>query len=89
MFGGTAFMVDDKMCVGTFRNGLMTRVAPEEVDELLKRPATEQMKQAGRTMVGYLMVSPEGFDLDDDLDFWVQKCLEFNPHAKASKRRKK
>lgn len=39
MFGGVCFMVDDKMCFGTYRGGLMVRVEPQETDELLKRPA--------------------------------------------------
>ncbi len=88
MFGGTAFMVDDKMCFGTFRNGVMVRVNPDDVETLLKRPATEQMMQANRTMVGYLMVEGAGYDMDEDLEFWVEQCLAWNPHAKASKRRK-
>ncbi|MCB9347510.1 MAG: hypothetical protein H6573_08325 [Lewinellaceae bacterium] len=34
MFGGDCFMVDDKMCFGTYKGGIMARVAPEEADEL-------------------------------------------------------
>jgi hypothetical protein len=40
-----------------------------------------------RPMIGYLYVSPEGVDLDKDLDKWVKRCLEFNPKAKASKKK--
>ena len=89
MFGGNCFMVDDKMCFGTFKGGLMVRVDPEEFEALIVRPGTEQMVQNGREMKGYLWVAPEGYDLDEDLEFWINKCLEFNPKAKASKKRRK
>lgn len=88
MFGGTCFMVDDKMCFGTFRGGLMARVGPDEVDVMVKRTGAEQMMQGSREMKGYLFIQPEGYDMDEDLEFWVKKCLEFNPKAKASKKKK-
>ncbi len=89
MFGGICFMVDEKMCFGTFRNGLMVRVNPDEVEELLKKEHTEQMMQRDRIMKGYILVSPEGYDLDTELSFWVNKCIEWNPNAKSSKKKKK
>ena len=42
-----------------------------------------------RPMKGYLYISPEGIDMDDDLDKWIIRCLEFNPKAKSSKKRNK
>ncbi|MEO1257814.1 MAG: TfoX/Sxy family protein [Bacteroidota bacterium] len=89
MFGGIGFMVDDKMCIGIYKVGLMARVDPEKVGELVKRKGAEQMIHGGRTMKGYLTIFPEGYDLDDDLEFWVLKCLEFNPKTKKSKKKKK
>jgi TfoX/Sxy family transcriptional regulator of competence genes len=88
MFGGNCFMVDDKMCFGTYKGGLMVRIAPEEEKELVKRHGAETMVHGDRPMVGYLFVRPEGYDTDDDLEFWLKKCLEFNPRAKASKKSK-
>ena len=32
-----------------------------------------------------VFVSPEGVDLDDDLEDWIEMALDFNPKAKASK----
>lgn len=40
-----------------------------------------------RPMKGYLFVEPEGFDFEEDLEFWIDKCLAFNPEAKSSKKR--
>lgn len=89
MFGGICFMVDDKMLMGTYKGGIMARVDPIEVDELLTREGATQMIHGGKPMTGYLMLDPEAYDLDTDLEFWVKKCLEFNPKAKSSKKRKK
>lgn len=38
---------------------------------------------------GYIFVTPDGFDTDNDLSYWMDLCLQFNPLAKASKPRKK
>ena len=88
MFGGVCFMVDDKMCFGTYQGGLMVRVEPAESEELERRKGAGPMLHGGRPMKGYLFIKPEGYDLEEDLDFWIQKCLEFNPKAKASKKKK-
>jgi len=88
MFGGVTFMVDDKMCFGPFRDGLMVRIDPDEEETLLKRDHVEQMIMKNTPMKGFLLVSIEGIDMESDLDFWIGKCLEFNPKAKASKKKK-
>jgi len=88
MMGGITWMVDEKMCLSIFKGNLMVRVAPEELEDFLGKKGTTQMQHGGKTMKGYLTVSPEGFDFDEDLEYWIQKCLEFNPRAKASKKRK-
>ncbi|MCB0538638.1 MAG: TfoX/Sxy family protein [Bacteroidetes bacterium] len=87
MFGGDCFMVDDKMCFGTYKGGIMARVAPEEADELAQREGAAQMIHGGRPMTGYLFIEPEGYDMEEDLEFWIGKCLEFNPRAKSSKKK--
>jgi hypothetical protein len=46
------------------------------------------MTFTGKAMKGYLYVADDGWDSDADLSFWVDKCLEFNPKAKASKKKK-
>ena len=89
MFGGICFMVDDKMCIGIYKGGLMARVEPDEIDELIIKEGASQMIHGSRPMKGYVMIGSAGFDADDDLEFWIQKCIEFNPKAKASKKKKK
>ena len=88
MFGGISFMVDDKMCVGIINEDLMVRTDPENQHEYLQEKGCRLMDFTKRPMKGYLYVSPEGVDMDDDLDKWVKRCLEFNPKAKSSKKKK-
>ena len=95
MFGGLCWMVDDKMCAGILFNKkldsdvLMVRVGEEALESAKDRDGCLPMDFTGRPMKGYAFIAPEGFDRDSDLEFWVQKCLDFNPFAKASKKRKK
>ncbi len=87
MFGGECFMVDEKMLMGTYKGGMMARVDPIEAEDLIRRAGASQMIHGGRAMVGYLFIEPEGYEKDSDLAFWLEKCLLFNPKAKASKKK--
>lgn len=87
MMGGLGFMVDDKLCIGIYKEELMARIDPDDMSELLKRKHCRQMQHGKRLMKGYINVEPLGFDLDDDLEFWIDQCLAFNPKAKSSKKK--
>jgi len=88
MMGGLCFMVDGKMCVGVIKNDLMTRVHPDQYDRLLQKKGSKAMDFTSRIMKGFIMVEPAGVDMDEDLDEWIQHCLDFNPLAKSSKKKK-
>jgi hypothetical protein len=45
------------------------------------------MDFTGRPMKGFVFVEPEGIDEDADLLSWLQLCLDYNPRAKASRKR--
>ncbi len=87
MFGGICFMVDDKMCVGIIKDELMVRIDPGQEKDFLQEKGSRPMDFAKRPMKGYLYISPEAIDLDEDLDKWVKRCIEFNPKAKSSKKK--
>lgn len=89
MMGGLTFMVDDKMCLGIIKEDLMARIAPEEYDEALERKGCRPMDFTGRPMKGFVMINPEGADLDEDMEYWIHLALEFNPRAKSSKKKKR
>lgn len=87
MMGGLCFMVDGKMCIGVVRESLMARIAPEVYDGALARKGCKPMDFTRRPMKGFVFVEPDGFDLDADFEYWVDLCLDFNPRAKASKKK--
>lgn len=89
MMGGLVFMVDDKMCIGIHKDMLMVRIDPHDYEATLQRPGAQPMDITGRSMKGFVFVEPEGIDLEDDLEYFVDLALEFNPKAKKSKKRKK
>jgi len=88
MMGGLCYMVDDKMCVGVVNDNLMARIDPEIYEEALAKTGCREMNFTGRSMKGYVFVEPAGVDLDDELDYWIELCLDFNPKAKSSKKKK-
>jgi TfoX/Sxy family transcriptional regulator of competence genes len=86
MFGGVCILVDDKMCTGVLKRELMVRIDPALHDEKLKKPGTTPMDESGKSMKGFIMVDPEQVDLDEDLEYWIDMALEFNPRAKSSRK---
>ncbi|AXP82890.1 hypothetical protein CJ739_3830 [Mariniflexile rhizosphaerae] len=95
MMGGLCFKVDNKMLCGIHfdkkfgDNLLMARIGEAVYEAELEKPNCLPMDFTGRPMKGYIFVTPEGFDADDDLSYWLDVCLAFNPLAKASKPKKK
>ncbi len=85
MFGILCFMVNDKICTGVSKNELLVRIDPTRQDELLQ---TEMCRLLDENMKGFLLVAPEETDMEDDLEKWLDRCLEFNPRAKSSKKKK-
>ena len=89
MMGGLCFMVDDKMCVGIVKDELMARIGLDAYEAALQKPGCKEMNFTGRSMKGYVFLEPTAVDLEEDLEYWVQLCLDFNPLAKSSKKKKK
>jgi hypothetical protein len=86
MMGGLCFMVDDKMCVGVVGEQLMARIDPDIYHDALKKEGASEMNFTGKAMKGFVFVNPEGTDMDNDLAYWVELCVEYNPFAKSSKK---
>lgn len=90
MFGGLAFMVDDRMvvCVSGGGGALLARVEPEREPELLTRPGAKRAEMGkGRSMgEGWITICEDALDSDEDLRFWLDAALDF--HAKGSGRKK-
>jgi TfoX/Sxy family transcriptional regulator of competence genes len=88
MMGGVCFMVDGKMCVCISKDNLMARVGPEVYEEALKKEGCREMDFTGKPMKGFVYVDPDAIDIDEDLEYWVQLCLNYNPKAKRTKKKK-
>jgi TfoX/Sxy family transcriptional regulator of competence genes len=88
MFQGVCFMVDDKLCVCVRNNHILCRIGEQRAQLELEKGNCNQMLSGDRVMKGYVYV--EGFNLQTskDLNYWINLCLEFNPLAEASKKRK-
>jgi len=95
MMGGLCFMVNEKMCFGLDMDKnknssrLMCRVGKDNDEKLLARAHCSPMDFTRRAMRGYIFVSSEGLDTDEQLIFWIQQCLDFNPKANRSKKKRK
>jgi TfoX/Sxy family transcriptional regulator of competence genes len=89
MMGGLCFMVDGKMCVGITKDEIMARINPNMYEESIVKEGCEEMNFTGRPMKGFVFLTEDATDLEDDLYYWLQLALDFNPLAKASKKKKK
>ena len=95
MMGGLCFKVNHKMLCGIHIDKkygdslLMARIGELAYDTEIKNEHCLPMDFTGRPMRGYMFVTPEGFDSEDDLSYYIDLCLAFNPMAKASTSKRK
>lgn len=95
MMGGLCFKVDNKMLCGIHIDKkygdslLMARIGELAYENEILKAACLPMDFTGRPMRGYIFVTPDGFDSEDDLSHYLDLCLAFNPLAKASRPKKK
>ncbi|MCH7515422.1 MAG: TfoX/Sxy family protein [Bacteroidetes bacterium] len=88
MMGGLVFMVNEKMCCGIHIDKkygdslLMAKIGEEAYEQEIKKEVCLPMDFTGKPMKGYIFVTPEGFDMDSDLEYWIQKALDFNSKKK-------
>ena len=91
--GGYCFFIDEKMTVGldidkkTGEERLMARIGEDAMPNALKTKGCHPMDITGRPMKGFAFIDPVGFDLEKDLEYWVQLAVDFKPFAKSSKRK--
>lgn len=80
-------MVKDKMAMGIEKNRIMARIDPDIYEMALKKKGCREMDFTGRPLKGYVYVDSNAVDMDTDLEYWVQLCLDYNPKAKSSKKK--
>ena len=89
MFGGSCYMLNDKMCVGVVKDEMMCRIDYDIYEDALKKPGCREMVFTGKPMKGYVFVSLEGLKTKKQFDYWINLCIEFNKKAKSSKKKSK
>lgn len=77
MFGGTCFMTNGNMCVGTWQDSLIVRISKETYESMLAEPHTKPADMNGRPMRGWVLVEPDGIASDDDLSRWLRRALDY------------
>ncbi len=87
MFGGLCFMLNGNMLMGTFRGGLMARVAKEDHEKVLKISGASEMVMKDRVMLGFILIDADSVEEDTALQRWVDLALAYNATlpAKATK----
>ncbi|HUS03320.1 MAG TPA: TfoX/Sxy family protein [Chitinophagaceae bacterium] len=86
MFGGLAFMVNDKMCITAGPGRIMCRIDPALHEEALKKKACRPVIMKGREYKGFVHVNEEGVKNKKDFDYWIGLALAYNKTARASKK---
>jgi TfoX/Sxy family transcriptional regulator of competence genes len=90
MFGATCFMVNGNMLVCASKRGLMARVGKDQEAEALAKPFASPCRPTGRPMPGFIEISLDGVQSDEDLKGWVDMARTYvcALPAKASKAKK-
>lgn len=88
MFSGVCFMVNDKMCVCSTKEGMLCRIGAANMDDALGKGGTEMIMR-GRAMKDYTIVAHENIRTKKELSHWIELALSFNKEAKSSKKKGK
>jgi hypothetical protein len=78
MFGGLAFLIGGNMAISASgQGGALVRVDPAETGALIATANASMAEMGGRTMQGWLRVSAEGLETDEQLSEWVSRAVGF------------
>lgn len=86
MFGSLAFLINGKMCVAARTDRIMCRIDPVLHDEAVLQRGCTTVVMKGRQYVGYVHVQASALITEAALQHWIRLALEYNKHAKASKK---
>lgn len=77
MFGGLVWMLNGNMALGVWQEALILRTAKDKNYPLLADPFVRPFDITGKPMRGLVMVDPEGFEDDRELERYVRLGLDF------------
>lgn len=78
MFGGLAFLVEERMAVSaSSKGGLMVRIDPTQTESLVSEPHVRPFEMRGKGIDGWLLVDAEALKADDELRRWVNHGVAY------------
>lgn len=77
MFGGVGFLLNGNMLVAIWHQSLIARLEADAATQALKEPFVRDFDLTGKPMKGWVMVNPEGTDLDSELAAWIERAWTF------------
>lgn len=77
MFGGIGWMLNGNMCVGVYKDWLITRIGEAAAIAMLKEKHVKPMDITGKPMKGWAMIAPEGIAEDAALNRHVECAVAF------------
>jgi TfoX/Sxy family transcriptional regulator of competence genes len=78
MFGGLAFLVGGNMAISASgQGGALVRVNPAETDALIATANATPAVMGSRTMPGWLRVSSQDLEADEQLTEWVNRAVGY------------
>jgi TfoX/Sxy family transcriptional regulator of competence genes len=83
MFGGIGYLLDNNMCFGIYKEYLIVRTSPEKAQDLLKSEYVRPFDITGRPMKGWVMVSPDYVETDEQLAAMLKTGIEFTKNLPA------
>jgi TfoX/Sxy family transcriptional regulator of competence genes len=89
MFGGLAFMINDKMCVGILKDELILRVMVEFSESLSEENYVRPMNFSRKIIKDMFFIEPEGFTTDVNLIKWIDYGLDFAERGVLKSKKKK
>lgn len=78
MFGGLAFLIGGNMAISASgQGGALIRVDPAESDVLAETTTATPAVMGGREMRGWLRVSSDELDTDEQLTDWLNRAVSY------------
>lgn len=77
MFGGQCWMLNGNMCVGVYKEFLITRIGVDALESIAKEPHVHPMDITGKPMKGWAKIAPEGIERDESLYFHIEQAIKF------------
>lgn len=87
MFKGLCFMVNGKMCLCASGDEMLCRIGPDIFESALETNGIRGMIRNGKPLKDFVFVGEEAMRTQKEFDYWVNAALDFNPRAKATKKK--